>query len=213
MDFSTIFTSIYIVNLLLLTFICVFDKKRLGLVSVSLFSHRMLSQLLRDGKYRNDWFSFFSYTLIILTHSLLFLTVIYHTFPNIMTLTSAWVMFFVCMLIVLLYHFIVMVGIWSYKLFFSAKIAAENIALQRLFCNISITLLLMVLLPVFFYHKLLLTPIFIPLVFPVIIYLTSLLRINLGRVDLFHFFIYFCTLEILPVFIIGKVLLTIDGNL
>ncbi len=211
--FNTLFTALYLLTLLQLTIICVIDQKRLGLMSVSLFSHRMLSQMLRGGKFRYEWFTIISYLFIIFAQTLFILSTTHYLFPKLSAnYGNGWILLGSATL-VLLYHIIIEMISWVHAHLFSKKNVKEEITAQRFYFHTTLAMMLMIILPIFFYHDIVSYLVFTPLILPVLLYIFRLLRINFGEVDLFQFFLYFCTLEILPLFVVGKILLNIERSL
>lgn len=219
-DFSTIsFTNsnwailIIIVELLLLTINAVMYRRNLVLSIQSLYSKRSFSQVSKEGKFFSEGTFIFSLPFILLTWSLSLLQLGSHYFPN-MFATLNFIQFFglIAGFIAAFLLLKMLLNVFLFEFFDCSEKRYDFHVLNFSFllnCSLALMLGQMVVQNTnfypFYYFILL---IFIGL-YILKIYKSFVLKSK--RVNLFQFFMYFCTLEILPCLVILK-LLYLFGN-
>jgi hypothetical protein len=178
----------------------------------ALFSTRYLQQLLREGKLANE--SIYLYSIFLYLFAFPCLIIIFFQFyPSAFLEKSSlpsWqiygITFGILIVTLLLSRFFLQyfTSIFNYQeqksLFTTTK------ALFR-FCN---ALVLVSIIPVVWYARIPQLIIFIYLPVFAILFFAFFIRFirNISGVSRIHFFIYFCSLEILPYLLIAKLLIT-----
>lgn len=219
-DFSTIsfvnsnwVTLIFIVELLLLTINAVLYRRRLVLSIQCLYSKRSFSQASKEGKFFSDGMFIFSVPFFLLTWSLSLLQLGSYYYPKVLeTLTYMEAFGLIAGGLAAFFLLKLLVDFFLFEFFDSAETRYDFHVLGFSFqLNVSLTLMLghIVVQNTKFYHFYS----FILLIFIglYILRLYNSFNLKSKRVNLFQFFMYFCTLEILPCMVMVK-LLYMFGN-
>ena len=196
------------IGLLLITLSFVLYKRKALLMMRSLFSMRYLQQLFREGKLANESIFLYSILLYLFTFPCLIITFFQFYPPTLLESFSIpigllyAIIFGVLVVALLLSRFFLQyfTSIFNYQeeryLYLTIK------ALFRFYH----ALLLMCVIPIIWYARMPQLIIFIYL--PVFIIIFSAFFIlflrNINGRNRIHFFIYFCSLEILPYLLIAK---------
>ena len=193
-------TIVLCVLIFLLTIIVVLFRRRLSNLIRSLYSQRFYSLLVRESKVLEEMT--FPVTLLfdLLTVSLGILVIVTHfktLFMDRMTFWGAYGAVFAVMVAV---YFLVVAANIVYTGLFDHHKERYSLNLYKFVFLTNVAILLLPFLIV--YHALgnfAVMYAFIPVFFVAFgFYLYRLLKINPQNINLFHFFLYFCTLEILP---------------
>lgn len=202
-------TIVLIVALIFFTSIFVAYRHRVTLLLTSLFSQRHLSQLQREGKVANRDLFLWVQGIIVIIQALFLFTILQFLFPKIFNLINPIILYFLLLAVVLFDYFFKRIVNFVYLSLFDSSEEIPLYTLYKLFFNFSNTVVLMIIIPISLYTafwKLLFLyiPIFL-ITFSVSAF--KLFTINASKLKLFHFFIYFCTLEILPYLVVLKLLI------
>lgn len=202
-------TVVLLVALIFFTSIFVAYRHRVTLLLTSLFSQRHLSQLQREGKVANRDLFLWVQGIIVIVQALFLYIVLQFLFPKIFNYFDSILLYFLLIGIVILDYVFKRVINFVYMSLFESSDEISLYTLYKLFFNFSNSVVLMIILPIALYTaywKLLFVyiPIFI-ITFSVSAF--KLFTINASKLKLFHFFIYFCTLEILPYLAVLKLLI------
>lgn len=205
-------TVILFIALITITSLFVTFHQKITLLFTSLFSQRHFSQLVREGKVANknlfDWI----HTVIFVIQALFVYIVLEYFFPKVFHLTNPIVLYFIILLLVIFDFFVKRLSSLIYFSLFSYKEEYPFYKLYKLLFNFSNSIFLMFIIPLSIYSnhwKL------IFLYFPILTItfsITSLkiFMINPKKIKLLQFFIYFCTLEILPYLVVLKMLVSLN---
>jgi len=200
--------AIFCALLLVLTIDIVSYRRKISLLSKSLFSQRHFSLLLREGKVVGELFSFVLLIADVAIFAFALLLIVDRFHPEIvrrLTYVGVWGVLIVALQV--LY--------WTKKIcnsIYAALFDRERMVYaQQLYKFAFLTNAALILFPIssiaVFANNFAWLYAFIP-VFVVLacLWVFKILKINLGRINLFHFFIYFCTLEILPYLVVVKLI-------
>ena len=199
------------IGLLLITLSFVLYKRKTLLMLRALFSKRTLQQLLREGKLANETIFLFSNLLYLFAFPCLFLAFFHLFFPQFLASFA----FSNYQLLGIIFGIIVVVPLLSWLIlrYFTTIFNYQEerylyTTLKALYRFYN-ALLLIIIIPIAWYTRVaeIITFIYFPF-FLVIFFLFffHFLR-NINGVSRIHFFIYFCTLEILPYLLAVKLLI------
>ena len=202
-------TIILLVALVFLTAVFVAYRHKVTLLLTSLFSQRHLSQLQREGKLANKDLFLWVQGIIVIVQALFLYLMIQFLFPKIFNFFDSVLLYFLLIGVVIFDYILKRVINFVYMSLFDTSEEISLYTLYKLFFNFSNSVVLLIILPIALYTahwKLVFTyiPIFL-VTFSVTAY--KLFTINSSKLKLFHFFIYFCTLEILPYLAVLKLLI------
>ena len=198
------------IGLFLITLSFVLYKRKALLMLRALFSKRYLQQLLREGKLLNERIYLFSMLLYFIAFpslALVFFELCVHepkvAIPQALQFYLLIFCGFVLQFFVSQFFLRFFTNIFNYQeqryLYTTAK------ALYRYYN----ALILMCIIPLVWYTRIheIIYIVYIPLF--IITFLTFFIHFmkNISGITRFHFFIYFCTLEILPYFLLLKLLI------
>lgn len=205
-------TIILVVGLIMLTSIFVTNYQKLPLLLTSLFSQRNLSQLLREGKLATKNLFAWVQVVIFLIQALFLYIVLEYFFPKVYQFTNPYFLYCITLLLVLFDYLFKRASSYLYFTMFNYKDEFAPYKLYKLLFNFSNTIFLMFLIPLSLYSHywksiLIYIPIFI---FTFSITSVKIFLLNPKRIKLFQFFIYFCTLEILPYLVVLKFIITLN---
>lgn len=193
--------------LLLLSLIIVPYRRKLSLVARSLFSQRYFSLLSRECKILEEPVFYLAMFGNFLVFGFGLLTLLEHFLPsfvNRVTYMGAYGLMFA--VVVLLFLLKTLVHHLYGRLFEHPKELVSILSYRFMFLTDAAVALLPFLILVQFTGYFPLIHGYIPLyvgLFSFLVYKT--MKINPGKINLFQFFVYFCTLEILPYVILVKI--------
>lgn len=194
--------------LLLFTLLIVPFRRKLMLMFKSLFSQRHYSMLLREGRVLEERIFPFTILFDLLTFSFGLLIIGERLYPQIVQKFSYMGTLGVLFLVLLLAYFLKFIFNHIYTALYDYD---KERYYMNLYKFIFVTVAAMTLFPflivvqftgVFSYLYAYISVFFIFLAF----FLYDLMKINPRTINLLHFFIYFCTLEILPYVIMVKLI-------
>ena len=192
----------------LMTICVVLFRRRLSNLIRSLYSQRFYSLLLRESKVLEEMT--FPVTLLfdLLTIALGILLIIMHFNAPFVARMTFWGAYGVVLAVLALVYIIEFSANVVYTSLFDHQKERYSLNLYKFVFTTNVAMLLMPFLIV--YHALgnfAVMYAFIPVFFVVLgLYLYRLMKINPRNINLFHFFLYFCTLEILPWLLLVKVI-------
>lgn len=208
-------TFVILVILLLLSFVFFFYRRKIVLMIKALFSQRHFSQLLHEGKLFNERIYLFVLFIIFLTQGLLIYFLIEWFFPNLFDSVAPFLLYLILVGVVLLDYFLKMLVTYIFTYLFEYNEERSGYYLNKIFYY---TLISLVLFPVLILVKYtgIREFLFIYLVVFIATYTVMCYRLftlNLKKINPFHFFIYFCTFEILPYAFLVKLLFLLEKQL
>ena len=202
-------TVILTIALIILTTLFAAYRNKVTLLLTSLFSQRHLSQLQREGKLANKDLFFWIQIIILIVQALFLFILLQFFFPKIFNILDPLLLYLILVVIVLVDYSLKKISNYFYMSLFEIQDEIPVYSLYKLFFNFTNSFLLMIILPLSLYSenwKLLF--LYVPM-FLTTFLVTSLklFTINKIKLKIFHFFIYFCTLEILPYLVVLKLLI------
>ena len=208
-DFHLVFTIVFCLSLFFLTLLFATYRNKAPLLFSALFSQPIFSQLLRDGKLVNERIYIYILSFIIPTQALLFFSILSSFFPNIFNILLPHQLFLLLFIGVLFFHFLnIAINRFIFDLLNWNDISSRYY-LNKLFFSYCLCIAHLVILPLVIFSNLNFAYyLYIPiLVFLSISLIIRILKLNSTKTNQFHFFVYFCTLEILPYLVTIKFLI------
>ena len=206
---SDISIILFTLALVLNAVIFVFYRKKANLILKALFLQRYFSQLIREGKLLNERIVLLITPMFFILQTILLFTVLQFFFTDLVANIQLYQLYIILFIVVVVHYFIKIFFIFSHTALFDHKQDRVYYYLNKLFFNFSSVIPLFFILPfsVFLNNKYVLFIYLAIFVLNFIFYTIRIFMLNAERDNLFRFFVYFCTLEILPYFIVVKLLL------
>ena len=206
-------TLIIILELLLLTINAVVNRRSLILSIQSLYSKRAFSQVSKEGKFFSEGAFIFSLPFVLLTWAMSILQLCSYYFPQFFEKLT-YMQFFgiVCGVFAAFFLIKFLINLFLFEFFeCSEKRYDFHVTAFSFLLNCSLALMLAQTVAQYtnFYAIYIFIALIISGLFILKVYKDFILKSK--RVNLFQFFMYFCTLEILPCLVIVKLLYMI-GN-
>ncbi len=205
-------TILFFGLLILITLIIVNGRRKFSLIIRALFSARSRSQLLRESKPLGEWIYAFLLTYVFLTQGILFYLLISHFAAPVAAHFSAPLLWLTCAAVCATDYTLKRINVFFLTGIFECPEDRNNFKQNKFFYQVCNSLALLPILMITVY-----TGWFSCLFFYIPFFLTSYLmmlyqtlHLKSGQLNLFQFFLYFCTLEILPYLIILKILTNIS---
>ncbi|MEG1555701.1 MAG: DUF4271 domain-containing protein [Bacteroidales bacterium] len=204
-------TIVVCVVLALLTSIFVLYRRKAVLMIQSLFSQRFFSQLIREGKLLTERIYILLLAVVFLVQSLALVLIIDYFFPSLFSSYSFLLKFAFAFIIFFVDYLLKMLSLYIFTLLFEYKDELYSWTLYKLFYLTLTSLFLYPIVVLVLYTK---QYYFFGLYIPVLLLSFLLMAykmftINPKKINLFQFFIYFCTVEILPYLVGIKILLNL----
>lgn len=196
------------VSLLFLTILTTTYRKKTFLVFQSLFSSRIFAQLLRESKILNERIFLYCLAFIFPLQALFISTLILHFFPDIQHILT-YPQLMLSSLIAVATDFVLKTTTASFVFkLYDYNEDRPNYILNKLFFHLCNSVFHLIILPIIiFSNSKYLFFAYIPILLTTGIFLIiRILSLNIRKIGLFHFFLYFCTFEILPYAIALKAL-------
>jgi len=199
------------IGLLLITLSFVLYKRKVLLMLRALFSMRVLQQLLREGKLANESIFLYSSLIYFFAFPCLFLAVFYLFFPQLLSsFPFSFFLFFIIILgVVLLAPLISWLVLRYFTAIFNYQEERYLYTTLKALYRFYNALFIIIIIPLAWYTRVPEIIIFGYFPFFLIIFFSFFVRFlrNVNGISRIHFFIYFCTLEILPYLLAGKLLI------
>ena len=199
------------IGLLLITLSFVLYKRKVLLMLRALFSTRTLQQLLREGKLANESIFLYSSLLYLFAFPCLFLAVFNLFFPQLLAnFPFSFFVFFVIILgIVVIAPLISWMVLHYFTTIFNYQEERYLYTTLKALYRFYNALFLIMIIPIAWYTRVSEIVTFVYLPFFLFIFFSFFIRFlrNLNGISRIHFFIYFCTLEILPYLLAVKLLI------
>ncbi len=195
--------------LLLLTLLLTSFRNKLYLTLRALYSQRFYTQLLREGRIMHERVAIFTLLFDLMTLSFGVLLCVERFAPKLveafsyiglygLIFTALLALFFLKMLVNNIYT-----SLFDHPKEYNAMYLYKFIFLT----NVSLVLFPFLILAQFTGQFAVLYAYIPVFLMDLGLYLYKLMKINPQKINLFQFFVYFCTLEILPCIILGKLIL------
>ena len=203
--------AIFCLILLLLTFQITQYRKKIIILGKSLFLQRYFSLMLRESKVIGEFFAFLLWLFSLFTYAFGVTILLERYYPALVTKLTLIGCWSAAVVVLLSLYVIKLLCNKAYGALFEHEKEVSAMRLLKLaFLADSSALLLPIIAVVTFTHTFEWLYVFIPLFICLsIIWLFKLLKINPRKINLFHFFVYFCTLEILPYIVLMRLIASI----
>jgi hypothetical protein len=205
-------TFVFWAILLLVTFVLVFYRRKVVLMIKALFSQRHFSQLLREGKLLNERIYLFDLLIIFLTQGLFIYFLLDRFFPTLFVSVPPLIWYLILVGLVLFDYFFKMMVAFIFTYLFEYDEERNGYYLNKLFYYSLNSLSLFPILILTYYTGVwqflfIYVPVFIS---TYLLMCYRLFTLNTKKINPFHFFIYFCTFEILPYALLVKFLFLVE---
>lgn len=196
----------------LLALLFILHRRQIIQILQALFSQRIFSQLLRESKLLKERIFFLLYLINYLILSLFLYTVLNYFFPNITSLFSIQFLYLLVFLFVLMDFLFKRFALFLYIYLYDYKENRDEFYFYKLFYLTLNCFILYPILILFFYTK---QPITLLIYLPIFIITFGFLffrfyTLNKIKNFKFQFFLYFCTIEILPYIILLKIIFSLE---
>ncbi|MBO4645135.1 MAG: DUF4271 domain-containing protein [Bacteroidales bacterium] len=207
--FYDLLAVLFAVILLLFALVVVQGRRKFSLICRSLYSPRYRSQLLRESKPLQEWIYFFLILYAILVQGAFcfvlleqFFPLLYEKIPPVLLLLS-------CIGAVATDVFLKRIAIYILSVAFECTDDGQTYAQTKFFYRLNNALLLLPLLLVAVYTHILWVLVAYAVIVITHLFLLVFRTVTLKsqQLGLFQFFLYFCTLEILPYLIVVKLII------
>lgn len=205
-------TALFCAIIVLLTLIIVNGRRKFSYIVRALFSSRSRSQLLRESKPLEEWIYAFILLYVFMVQGVL-ITFLINTYAHPITEHFApFLLYLTCTAAVTADYFLKRFNLRILTTIFECSDDRTTFLENRFFHQICSSLPLLPIVMIATYTNspawlFAFIPIFIT-TYILMIYKT--LRLKSSSLTFLQFFLYFCTLEILPILVITKLLLTIN---
>jgi hypothetical protein len=176
----------------------------------ALFSTRYLQQLLREGKLTNERIFFYPIVLFLFAFPCLILVLFQFHLPESLAVYTEFELYAILCGGVLAGFLVSQLFLWFFTTIFNYQEQRYLYQTTKTLFRFYHTILLICIIPVIWYTR---TPdilffVYIPLLAVIFLAFFILFLKNINNVSRIHFFIYFCSLEILPYLLLIKLLIS-----
>lgn len=205
-------TAVFLVILIFITLEFTLYRRKMTLLIQSLFSPRHFSQLTREGKIFNERIFILNIGMIFLTQALFVYAIVELFFPGIYSQFQPPVVFLIALGAVIIDYLYKITITYTFCYLFDYEEERSSYYLYKLFYSTINSLFLFLILLIVFYTgfwQILL--IYIPVFIVTFVSMSfRVFTLNTKKINPFHFFIYFCTFEILPYLVVVKILFLLE---
>ena len=209
MNTNNIITFSLLIGLLFITLSFVLYRRKVLLVLRALFSTRYFQQLFREGKLTNEYIYFYPILLYFIAFPCLVLFFLQFYAPKVLEIYSPLLLYGMACVGVATVFLGSQLFLWYFTTVFNYQgqryLYITTKALYR-FCN---ALFLIAIIPVAWYTRVPEIIFYVYIPFFTIIFFAFFIRFlrNINGMSRIHFFIYFCSFEILPYLLLIKLLI------
>jgi hypothetical protein len=208
LDTNTIITFTLLIGLFFITLSFVLYKRKVLLMLRALFSTRYFQQLLREGKFSNERLFFYPIFLNFITFPCILLVFFHFYTPKLIEDFSPVLIYLITLGGTVTVMAISQLILWYFTTIFNyqeQRYLYSTIKTLYRFCN---NLFFIIIIPIIWYTRVpeLIFFVYIPFLLIVFLAFIILFLRNINGAYRIHFFIYFCSLEILPYFVLVKLL-------
>lgn len=203
-------TIVFLICYCILSLVSYRYNKRLKLIFKSFFNNRYINQLTREGLVTNEFLNLFLTFLYFFTISLMLFIINKNWGINIFPKANDFIIFFLILFIVVSFYLLTILFVNTSAVIFKTKNVSYNYLLLIFIHNniLGVILFPFLILTVYLNANLF---IYFSIIILVIVNVYRVIKIIVYKIyprnySLFHLFIYFCTLEILPLFLIYKLI-------
>lgn len=209
---NSITTTILVVILGLIALIFVLHRKQVLLILQGLFSQRIISQLLRDMKLIKERISILLFLVSYLIQTLFLFALLSTFLPNLYNSLFLPLRYLIPVGLVLLDGIFKRITSNLFTYLFDCKENRDSILLYKLlFITLNSFCLFPILISFFYTGEWLILLLYAPIFLTTFLILFYRLYIlNIKNNNKFQFFLYFCTIEILPYIVLFKAVLSLE---
>ena len=203
-------TGVFCFVLLVMAIVFVYQRRRIVLVLQSLFSKRVAGQLLRESRLFSERIYLYCIVIMLAVQAFFLLLLADRFLPGLVQGHSYVGIYFLLVLLVAADHYVKYFISVGFGNLFDYKSLMNDFKINKFFYLTFISFILFPLVIIALY-----TGSNLPFVAYAVVFLVSYIfmifntvSLNWGKVNWLLFFLYFCTLEILPYAVILKFILT-----
>lgn len=204
-------TFVFGIALVLISALVALNRRKFSMIMRALYTPRVRSQLMRETKIFDDLIYPFSVTFNCLIQGIFIFLLVENFITDIAERISPSLLLLIAIGAVAIDYFIKMLNIYILTFLFENEEDRNHFYLNKFFYNtLNATLLFPILVLGFYIENLNILWAYLPFFianYTMMVYRT--LTLNSAKTKFFQFFLYFCTLEILPYLIIVKLLIMI----
>jgi hypothetical protein len=183
-------------------------KRKALLMMRALFSTRYFQQLFWEGKLANERIFLYTILIYLITFPCIILSFLHFYFSELYATYQPVKLYFTLCTGVVVALLVAQLFLWFFTTIFNYQEQRYLYTTAKALYRFYHALFLVFIAPIVWFTRLpeLIFFVYIPLF--IVIYITFFIRFlrNLSGTSLIHFFIYFCSLEILPYFVLVKFL-------
>ena len=196
--------------LVLLTLVVVNGRRKFSYIVRALFSSRSRNQLLRESKPLAEWIYAFLFLYDFLVIGLALYLVISTFLPDISSHFSSFMLFVACTAASAVFYFLKTANLYLLAYIFNCPEDRANHEQNRFFCTTCSALILLPLVIAAAYTSQFSWLLLYAILFGTCYLFAWFRTLNLksSHFNYFEFFLYFCTIEILPCLIIIKMMIS-----
>jgi hypothetical protein len=203
---NNIITFSFLIGLLIITLSFVWYKRKALLMLRALFSTRYFQQLLREGKIANEQIFFYTILIYLVAFPCIILSFFHFYFPELYAGYSPVKLYMILCAGILVAIIVSQFFLWYFAEIFNYQEQRYLYTTTKALYRFYNALFLVCIIPVVWFTR---TPeliffIYIPFLILILIAFFARFVKNISGVSLIHFFIYFCSLEILPYLLLIK---------
>ena len=207
-------TFVNLIILILLTLLFSLYRKKSFLIVQSLFSPRHYSQLIREGKLYTERFFLIHSAVIFLIQTLLCYLLLKHFFPALSYSKNSYILYFIILAVIIAYYLFkqVVTSVFTY-LFEFIEVRYDYWLYKLLYLSVNSAIAYLLILLAVYTGYMQILYLYIPIFLVVYLFISfKLFALISKKINPFHFFIYFCTFEILPCFLLVKFLFILENR-
>ncbi len=210
-DYLDMVTFLFCIILAVLTLLVVLNRRKFGYILHALFAPRDRSQLLRETKVFGEWIYVSTLTYNFSMQGMLLFVLAQFFLPDLSSALGNAALYFLSVACVMADYFLKMMLVSFLCHIFECREDKNHFNLSKFFYQTVNSIALFPILAAAVYTQI---PQLLLLYVPIFLtsYITMLYRtltLNSTKIKPFQFFLYFCTLEILPYLVIVKVIISI----
>ena len=203
---NNIITFSFLIGLLLITLSFVWYKRKALLMLRALFSTRYFQQMLWEGKLTNEYLFFYTILTYLVAFPCIILSFFYFYFPELYAVYSPAVLYNMLCAGTLVALIVSHLFLWFFTEIFNYQEQRYLYITVKALFRFYHALFIVCIIPVVWFTRIPELIFFIYIPFLIVILIAFFVRFvkNISGVSLIHFFIYFCSLEILPCLLLIK---------
>lgn len=202
-------TFVFCIIMVAVTLLIALNRRKFGYILNALFAPRVRSQLLRETKILGEWIYAATMFCNLLVQGMLIFLLVQFLLPDLASRFGSFALYFMALGGVLADYLVKMLMVYFLTYIFECTEDRYNFLLNKYFYQTVNSMALFPILVAAVYSGI---PQFLFLYIPIFLttYVAMIYRtlsLNSARISPFQFFLYLCTLEILPYLILAKMAL------